>query len=681
MRMLHPDMLYWSLLLVGVALVYLFRRRARALRVSTLPFFQALAREHQESPWLRRLKRLLSFLLAALVVAGLVGALARPIVAPPAGALKTVVIAVDRSASMAARDDSGRDRLREGLDHVRRRLVGLPSGVGVMLLAYDRRPEILLPRTLDRRAVLRALDRLRVRPLPGDAGPALALAQRLAAVDAPAAVWWVSDEDALAPHPVVNDTSGPVGDGLAEGAPVGAAPDALAKTEPPTLSTQPVADSQEVETRIGPAAPVTHIACGLYQPRNAGITALRIRPAPLDRNRYEVYVQAEATGPAEAPLEVELAVRLDGRLTQIRALDLTPDTPHRLLLPLDATQGATLSIGVTLAGDALPLDDYAYARVPPPEPLRVLWVAEEPSIFAELALESLGDGQIEIFHCKPAAYPPKAEGESFHVLLADGWAPDAWPAEKALILVDPPTSLGPIQVAPFERGPLPVERPRAVDSRHPLLYGVASPRLRLGQTAMVDDQRQLQPLWVGPWGPALLAGEIEGRRVVVMPFAPDASGNLPLSASYPLLLGNAIYWTAEVYADARAGRNHRTGTLVEIPTKRLRWETPDARGETTTRWQELPSPWVELDRIGLWSDGAEMTGSANLLSSRETLLPARAAGSPSTGSAEDGTTAEAEAARVIRPWIPRGDWTAGLLALALVVLLCEHWLFHQRAVY
>ena len=102
MRFLNPGLLPWLwLALVPVAL-YLFRRKSRTVRVSTLLFFKSLAREHQESAWLRRLKRWASLLLSLLLVCGPVVALSRLVVAPAGTQARSVVVVVDTSASMAS---------------------------------------------------------------------------------------------------------------------------------------------------------------------------------------------------------------------------------------------------------------------------------------------------------------------------------------------------------------------------------------------------------------------------------------------------------------------------------------------------------------------------------------------------------------------------------------------------
>ena len=130
MRFVDPSMLIWSALLVVPIVLYLVRPRPRQVRVSTLPFFKVLARAYQESSWMRRLKQFLSLLLSLLVILGAAFALAHLVMSPPAGALKSVVVLVDRSASMQAAAGGGGTRLEQGL--------GKPALVGRLARRHER---------------------------------------------------------------------------------------------------------------------------------------------------------------------------------------------------------------------------------------------------------------------------------------------------------------------------------------------------------------------------------------------------------------------------------------------------------------------------------------------------------------------------------------------------------------
>ena len=265
------------------------------------------------------MKKLLSLLLTLLVIAGAVGALARLVVSPSAGEVRGVVVVMDRSASMGAKDARGTTRLTEAVARVRERLAGLPGAVPVMLIAFDRQTEIVVPKTFDRRAIERGLDDLRVRPMEGDAAPALRLAAQLAAIETPAAVWFASDAEA------------------------GAA---------------------EMPERVG----IVSLAVPLAEPRNVGITGFDLRRLPLEFGRFEAFVQLQAAG--SVPVETKLEVRLDGTLTAVRELTLTPGKGENLLLPIEARSGRILSLRALTEGDQLAADDEVQVRIPEARPLR-----------------------------------------------------------------------------------------------------------------------------------------------------------------------------------------------------------------------------------------------------------------------------------------------------------------------
>ncbi len=650
MRFLLPSLLGWLGVLAVPVVLYLFRRKPREVKVSTLLFFKTLARAYQESAWLRWLKRVVSFLLTVAVILCAVFALARLVVSPRAGDLKGVVLLVDRSASMAAKDSGGATRLEEGVRAARARLAGLGGGVAVAVMTYDRRPEILLPFTLDRRDADRALDIITVRPVEGDGASALALARKLAAIESPAAIWHVTDEgsyrqDAKDAKDDEDDTG--------------------------HTSERAAVPLGDLGALAVDAVAVEPISVPLVSPVNAGLTAFQLRRLPLERGKLEAFIQVHCA--TDEPREVGLETRVDGALVSLRTLTIGPGPGgkpgrERLLVPLKAGEGEAISLKVSVDGDCLSLDDEVHAFIPELKPVRVLWVAPEPRPFTELALASLGaDEEIEIFRGGPEVWPP---AEPVDVVIFEGWLPDEWPGEVPVIAIDPPGSAGPFAARRIEGEGLPVEGVRASEERHPLLYGVATARVAVTQTSVLESAA-LEPVWVGVSGPLVLAGEASGQRVVVMGFDPGRSERLPLMASYPLLMGNAIYWCASEEGEALAGAARRTGELVRLEGKSIRWTTPSAGG-AREETLALEGRWTELDRAGLWRTDAREFGSTALLSARETLVPSKRAAA---------ATAQAAAAPGGASGPLAGDLAPTLLWLALGVLAAEAWLFHRRAVY
>ena len=245
MRFLLPSLFYlWAPLVLVPILLYLFRPRPRTVKTSTLPFFKWLAKEHQDSAWLRVLKYLISLLLTILVVLAGAAALARLVVTPAAEDTKTVVILVDRSASMGALDADGQTRLDQALAALQQRVAGLTAAIGVVVIAYDQRPEVLLARSVDHREVERALASIKIRPTPSDPTTALQLARRLAAIETPAAIWHATDgsgDDASA-SPESNVDESPDGEAAAARTATDRASVATDDPQAGTASTAPADD-------------------------------------------------------------------------------------------------------------------------------------------------------------------------------------------------------------------------------------------------------------------------------------------------------------------------------------------------------------------------------------------------------------------------------------------------------
>jgi hypothetical protein len=367
---------------------------------------------------------------------------------------------------------------------------------------------------------------------------------------------------------------------------------------------------------------------------------------------------------SEEPVEAKLEVRVDDRLLELRSMTIEPGGKQKLMIPVDANEGRELSLTAKAEGDVLASDNHLYARIPELRPIQVLWITEGENPFTQLALTTLGkESDIEVFQGGPSAWPSKKEMD---VVIFDGWLPEQWPEKHACVVINPPSSLGPIRAAPLDRAGLPVENIRTTSEHHPLLFGLASGRVELTQTSILESGGPLEPLWVGPSGPLLVAGEVRGQRIVVMGFDPEISERLPFTASYPLLIGNALYWAAEPVIEER-NTNYKTGKLVKLEGKQLKWTIPDLHNRNESE-ESLESPWTELQRIGLWQTETGESGSANLLSRRETLIVKQ----ESEHSKETGSQTST--------WFS-GDLSSFMLWCVLLIFVGENYLFHRQGVY
>ena len=699
MWLLSPLNLLWLLIAVVPIALYLFRHRPQKRRVSSLLFFKSLAKEHQESAWLRRLKRILSLLLTLLIIVGTVVALARLLVTPPAEATRSIVVLIDRSASMASSMADGESKLDAAKREVLTRLEGVPEGVPVSVVAYDRQPQILLPQSTATRDIRRAVESIRVRPIPGRPIDALRLADQIARLDAPASVWHYSDalptagdlieESRPDPEPSPADADPPVvaGDDAAA-----AEADLIrlisADTAPPA---EPAADG----TLPPPPVRYDHRLLADRAPRNVGVTAFEVRRRPMERGMFDAFIQVHASAPEGETLEPELKIYRGDRLLQTRKLRIPAGGRVRFIAPIegitqagvdealakenptveDLTRAAGLEplrLQLVLAGDMLLLDNVVEARVPAADPVRVLWVMPDPERidpFMSLALQTLlTDEQVRIDVMPASSWPTS---EKVDVMILQDWLPPTLPDEVPIIAVNPPRNVGNVRIQRLAT-PLPVETVRATDDRHPLLFGVSTARVSVTQTAAVEadpSRSGLDPMWVGPAGPVLAAGEVRGRRLVVMAFDPSISERLPLTASFPLLVGNAVFWCTADTLERNAGNNLPTGQLVQLTGDQISWTQDDEVTE-----QPVAGRWTQLDRQGLWQTSTGETGSASLLSPAETLLP-----TPPTDTASRNATDAPAFGRLGGLLV--GDLTPLLLWIVLLTLLVEAALFHLWSVY
>jgi hypothetical protein len=567
MKFLHPHLLnFLWLALIPIAL-WLFRRKAKRIPVSTLLFFRSLAREHQESAWLRRLKRLVALLLSLAVIVLAAFALSRPFREGSGDTPKSLVILLDRSASMAAVDAEGRTRLDEAKTALREQLAALPENVICSLVLYDSKAEVAQSRSTNRRELLRLIEQVQPLPVEDRIDDALAAAKRLAALDAPAEVWRLSDGE------------------------------------------KQKADSGKQK----------FINVALNQPVNVGITGFQIRPAPLARNRFEAFVEVAGAAANPRPVVCSLEARLDGRPVQVRELTLKPGEKARLVMALEGGKGQRLEIEVRAKDDCLGWDNVALAPLPETKPLVVAWFTESPDPFVELALGSLlAEDRIQVLKGGPKDWPLKEKPDVF---VFENWLPQDWPTDRPALVLNPSGNSGPIRARRLEQG-VPHESIRAVQPDHPVLYRVTSARVALTQSAVLGVGDTLESLWMAGSEPVLAAGEAGGQRLVVTAFQPGTSEQLALLSAFPLLIGNALYWCAE-NADALASlKPHHSGDFVNAATGMVKWRAWDGE-KLVDASDEVKAGMLELRRIGVWEAPEGHMETSLLLSAHETNLPGK----------------------------------------------------------
>lgn len=629
MQFLNPGSLWLLLLGIIPLMLYLFRRRSKKVKVSTLVFFKTLAQEHQESAWLRRLKKWLSFVLTVLMLVFAVFVLSRLIVKQDdADQYRTVVILLDRSASMEVKDGSGETRMAAAKRLLRERLKKVPEAVGVALIAYDVRPEVIQPRTLKRRELLSRLEGVETRPIAERSDVALESARMLAGLEPPSAVWHLSD------HLLT-----PAAPGEGEGG---------TNTNFEGLN-------------------LRELNLGLPEISNSGITALQLRPVPLEYSRYDAYVQVALNADAPDPVKLRLNVSVGGIPSQFREVDLAPGERTGLTFRITGSRDQLLRIWLETERDDFALDDQVSLPLPDVKPILAAWIrpdeSEDP--YTRFALSSIQEtGTFELLKGNPGSWPLS---EKVDAVIFDGWLPPVWPSDIPAIVINPPGASGPV-LAKKLSAPIPYDAVRVGNADHPVLFRISSGRVALTQTAVFETQGSLEPLWIAGKETVLAAGEVNGQRLVIMGFSPGLSDRLPLTASFPILMGNALFWCVDHKDGPGSAQFLSTGELAPVSGEAITWTELNGR-ESIRKRIPLTTDVIEMDRIGIWETDSGLRGASHLLSAAESDMKAKGEGD--AGDLEY-FAVESGIAGNLKLW---------LLSVLIVVLLLESWLFHRFAVY
>ncbi|MEQ1505720.1 MAG: VWA domain-containing protein, partial [Myxococcota bacterium] len=495
--------------------LYFLRLRRRKVRVSSLLPWHALQRTEKLATPFHRFRRNLLLLVQLLLLALVVLAFARPYVETDAAGFRSVILAIDVSASMGATDVTP-TRFDRAIDQA----VGIVDDLGptdeVMVVVAGPRTAVALPFTRDHAAASTAIRRLSVTEAEGGLDEGLTLAASLARTRPDVQIVVLSDGGA-----------------------------------------RPL-DDVDVGTASVRYAPIGREAT------NAGIVALDLRRSPVSELDQQLFVTATSFGDAPAAATVE--VFLDERLIGLRNAPLAPSEPVSMVFDVPADRPGVLKVHLASDGDQLPSDDVAYAVLAPLGSREVLLVGGDPLLARILA----NDPRIVARRIAADAVTPDQLAAADAVVFA-GPVPDGVDGVDYAVL-------GPFPGAPVAFGP-PVDGPRLTgwQRTHPVNRFVGWDDVSFGDARTVTDPAGLRSIVDGDLGPLVLAGSRNGGRVIQLAFDPLHT-DLPLRVGWPILVMNAVGWLTDD-PTAAASTHLRTGDPViqRLPDRDLD-ATPSVRG-------------------------------------------------------------------------------------------------------
>lgn len=503
--------------------LYLLKLRRRPVRVSSVLFWPRASKDVQVNVPLRLVRPSWLLLLHLLIVLLLLGALARPALPGRAPAGGRVVLLVDASASMSARDRAGGAtrlaRAKEKAAALARDMTR--AGASVALIEFAAEARVRQGFTASRSLLAAAIDAIEPTDQPGDLRAAITLAEAIAGE---------GDEESTPPTLVV------VGDGgYAQGA---------------TRS----AGMGLVYERIGPGA-------GESLPANAGVTRLAARRDYTDPG--VVRVLAEVQGSAAATRVLTLT--LDAQVIERRAIEIaaTPEGWRGTASFEFAAPGGGLVLATLGGEDALASDDSAgIVLAPPTRPAMVLVrpAGESAADFLlEEVLRELRPRDLRIVTEAQWA----ASGEGGADLVIFDRATGALPARAALIAFGVrPAIEGLLGEASTDA--LQGETPIYWKREHPILRDVALDAVvAAGSWAYrtTGTRAGLSEVVHGPRGAMVVVDEGPPRRVLVG--FELAKSNWALQAGFAIFMANAVDYLS-LRGEAGTGRAFTTGEAVTI---------------------------------------------------------------------------------------------------------------------
>ena len=481
MSWLSPGAAWWLLLVPALVALYMFRPRARRKPVSSLRLWQELPRVDRPRLSVRRPPLSLLLLLQALLLLAGAIALIQPAFSAPAPRL--TVILLDASGSMQTMEN-GTSRFEQARNEALR-------------LASSMRSE-------DRATLLRVGAGVSTACSACSRGD---LASALASL-----------------RPGAGEADWPQALDLAAGL--------SRRSEAGLVDTHLISDGAFEPLEAGELPASLHFTQVGSSSDNRAITVLSARRPPDGSPGYVAYARVENISGLAVTINVEATA--DTVPLPARSIDLEAGGHADLIYQIPVgTIKFSLSINPS---DALAADDKASLILPSEGQFGVRVISQDAGLYSRV-LSGISGVQTVISNTK------SAPGQFPAFTIIEGPLPTTLPPGSLLLVNPQGTFLPAAQEKINDASPL------AGASAHPILSGVDLAPLIVDEAFNYQPVPWLEPVLEGQFAapdgngeaPLILAGELDGRRIVVLAFDPRDS-NLPKLVAFPLLMYNVSNW-------------------------------------------------------------------------------------------------------------------------------------------
>lgn len=678
MTWLNAAALAWLALVPLVVLLYFMKLRRTRQEVSAVFLWRRALEEARVDRFSSRLRANLLLLLQILLILFLALALARPALLMPGREARLVILVLDSSAAMQA-DQGGHSRFelarKKALDLVK----GAPSGTAFLVIAATRKARLVTPLTPDKTVVKEALLRLQPQDSGSDLYPALRLAASLSRQRSSASIYLIGCHDPTPSGGRGFDSSLPPDlQGAHPGGMTSGKPDAPASAGRGT-------------SLPGQGLPESLIYLPVGTPvDNIGITAFSV-----EKRRGGGYrVFALVSSFASHGQEVSADLSLNGRVVDSRRTLLPRGRSVPLTFDLSSAAQGGLELALRLP-DALLVDNYARAQLPPTASSKVLLVSRG-NPFLERLLSILpgivylrqdpgqfsgpGDARVVILDNLDIGTLPAG------ALSGAGASAPGLPAGNYLAF----HSILPRDLVPVTGQ---VKHPQVTDWRRdsPLLRQLAFGDLGLVSAYRIPSQAAVQPLLEGSSGPLIVQVEKGGVRLIYVAFDLYSSDWM-LRPSFPVFVARSLAWLGATGSTfplvlARPEEPIDLGGLEGVGPISVTWPAPRGGGTPQTRKIEEVASFADTPRLGVYTltrGDRRWQVAVNLLDAQESDLSAptsAAPRAPSAPSAVSTPSAAGQPAGQPAPRLgsrPRLNELAPSLLLAVLGLLTLEWYWYHR---
>lgn len=473
-------------------------KRKRRVVPSTLLWQRAMEELEANAPF-RKLRRSLLLLIQLLALAALVLALARPLITTRALATGNTVIVIDATASMSARDETGRTRMERARELAREMIDGISSDDRVSIIETSSRVSVRSPLTSDRAALRAAIDDISQTDAAGTLQDALQLAEQIARAERDAGIVIISDGG-------------------------GSSFDA-------SLSQQKSAVPMRL-VRVG------------NRRNNVGIVAMNSRQSQAGRELF-----ASIANFSDEDRTVAAELRIEGSLIDARTLAVNKNDRAALVFDTLPQKGGLAELRLTIEDD-LKADDIAYAYLSDARRLRVGLIGENPFLIRALAVNTEIDAR---------RIDPGSDLSDIDCLVVEGAvSQDVIESRKPLLAINPSDVAGMWQTAMSRERP----EITSFDRSHTVNAYLSYADLHIESMTTRSAAPYLKAVVASGNDGLIYAGEDAGRRIEMIAIDP-AKSDLPLKVEFPILLANSINWltSREQTSEDRAVRAGKPITL------------------------------------------------------------------------------------------------------------------------